>query len=87
MGAVVPIDLQTLSSLQRRPCVVGNDRDSAQRLEAVGWFKRIDGHRLLDAFHGQCILVIHAADGAFRLHDRIVYLQGADGWRTERLFP
>ena len=31
-------------------------------------------------------------DGAFRLHDRIVYardpaLQGDDGWRTERLFP
>ena len=76
MGTVVPIDLQTLSSLQRRPCVVGNDRHSAQRLEAVGWFKRIDGHRLLDAFHGQCILVIHAADGASedrRMFDRCVH--------------
>jgi pyridoxamine 5'-phosphate oxidase len=31
-------------------------------------------------------------DGAFRLHDRIVYLrvpglESGDGWRTERLFP
>jgi pyridoxamine 5'-phosphate oxidase len=26
-------------------------------------------------------------DGAFRLHDRVVYLRGGDAWRTERLFP
>lgn len=26
-------------------------------------------------------------DGAFRLHDRIVYLRAGEGWRTERLFP
>jgi pyridoxamine 5'-phosphate oxidase len=26
-------------------------------------------------------------DGAFRLHDRIVYQCVGDGWRTERLFP
>ncbi|MBL8836595.1 MAG: pyridoxamine 5'-phosphate oxidase [Alphaproteobacteria bacterium] len=26
-------------------------------------------------------------DGAFRLHDRIVYIRAGDGWRTERLFP
>ena len=26
-------------------------------------------------------------DGAFRLHDRLVYHRSADGWTTERLFP
>ncbi|MDJ0943068.1 MAG: pyridoxamine 5'-phosphate oxidase [Kiloniellales bacterium] len=26
-------------------------------------------------------------DGAFRLHDRLVYHRGSDGWTTERLFP
>lgn len=26
-------------------------------------------------------------DGAFRLHDRLVYHADAGGWRTERLFP
>jgi len=26
-------------------------------------------------------------DGAFRLHDRLVYHRRDDGWRTERLFP
>ncbi len=26
-------------------------------------------------------------DGAFRLHDRLVYHRQGDGWRTERLFP
>ena len=26
-------------------------------------------------------------DGAFRLHDRMLYLRNGDGWRTERLFP
>jgi len=26
-------------------------------------------------------------DGAFRLHDRIVFLREGEGWRTERLFP
>ncbi len=26
-------------------------------------------------------------DGAFRLHDRLVYLRDGQGWRTERLFP
>ena len=26
-------------------------------------------------------------DGAFRLHDRLVYHRTAEGWRTERLFP
>jgi pyridoxamine 5'-phosphate oxidase len=26
-------------------------------------------------------------DGAFRLHDRIVYLRAGEAWRTERLFP
>jgi pyridoxamine 5'-phosphate oxidase len=26
-------------------------------------------------------------DGAFRLHDRLVYHREGEGWRTERLFP
>ena len=26
-------------------------------------------------------------DGAFRLHDRLVYLRDGEGWRTERLYP
>ena len=26
-------------------------------------------------------------DGAFRLHDRLVYHRSSDGWTTERLFP
>lgn len=26
-------------------------------------------------------------DGAFRLHDRLVYHSAPDGWRTERLYP
>ena len=26
-------------------------------------------------------------DGAFRMHDRLVYHREAEGWRTERLFP
>jgi len=26
-------------------------------------------------------------EGAFRLHDRLVYHRDGDGWRTERLFP
>jgi pyridoxamine 5'-phosphate oxidase len=26
-------------------------------------------------------------NGAFRLHDRLVYLREGDGWRTERLYP
>lgn len=26
-------------------------------------------------------------DGAFRLHDRLVYQRESEGWRTERLFP
>ena len=26
-------------------------------------------------------------DGAFRLHDRLVYHRDGDAWRTERLFP
>ncbi len=26
-------------------------------------------------------------DGAFRLHDRLVYHRGSEGWTTERLFP
>jgi pyridoxamine 5'-phosphate oxidase len=26
-------------------------------------------------------------EGAFRLHDRLVYHREGDSWRTERLFP
>ena len=26
-------------------------------------------------------------DGAFRLHDRLIYHRGVSGWRTERLYP
>ena len=26
-------------------------------------------------------------DGAFRLHDRLIYHRGESGWRTERLYP
>lgn len=26
-------------------------------------------------------------DGAFRLHDRLVYVRAGDSWRTERLYP
>lgn len=26
-------------------------------------------------------------DGAFRLHDRLVYVRAGDAWRTERLYP
>ena len=38
-------------------------------------------------FRIQPRLIEYWQDGAFRLHDRLVYHREADGWRTERLFP
>ena len=48
-GLPVPFDLQALASLKCGPGVVGNHRHSAQRLEHVRRFERLDGQRLLHA--------------------------------------
>ena len=47
--AVVPLDLQLPAPLERRPGVVGDHRDAAERLEQMRRLERVERHRLLHA--------------------------------------
>src|SRR6516164_9906123 len=48
---VIPLDGQRLASLDRRPGVAGNHRDTADRLEFRWWWRPLDDHDLLHAWH------------------------------------
>ncbi len=60
--AVVPVDLQLLAALQRRPRVAGDHRHAAERLELHGRLDRVERHGLLDALDRQRLLVVEALD-------------------------
>ena len=57
--ARVPLELQSLASLERRPRVVGNHRHAAERLEPDWRLPRIERDDLTDAAHGERRLVVH----------------------------
>jgi hypothetical protein len=57
--ARVPLELQSLASLERRPRIVGNHRHAAERLEPDWRLPRIERDDLTDAAHGEHRLVVH----------------------------
>ena len=64
IGSVVPLDLEFLATLLRRPGVIGNDRDAAQRIEA-GWHRRCRQlHDSFDACYFQRLGGVERSDGA-----------------------
>src|SRR5712692_1030059 len=62
MWTAVPFDLQTLPSLERGPGIVGNHRDSAQRLKLVRWLDGVDCKSLLHSRDLEGSLVIVGLD-------------------------
>ena len=49
VGTGLPFNFQTLASLESGPAIVGNDRNSAQRLERVRGLDGFEGQGLLNA--------------------------------------
>ena len=62
--AVRPLHLELLPTLHRRPGVVRNHRNAAERLEPVRQLQRLERDGLTNALHRQRRLVVDAADGA-----------------------
>ena len=51
VGAVVPFDLEILAAFEGGESVIRDDRDAAERLKGVRWFKGIDRNSFLYADH------------------------------------
>src|SRR5690349_14836687 len=62
IGPVIPLDLEPLAALLRRPGIIGNDGDAAQGFEARRHRGCWDFHDALYAGDRQCILWVERFD-------------------------